>query len=185
MTTSGSDPTESPSPSEWRSRSLARLVAHLCDQYRTPTELCLDALNDLFFRPRWIGKPSELIYERAIEAFTTLEQRVRAHMALENNLLIPLVLALEHPELVSVRRSRMECEELVMNALDDHRHIRRSVDALERAARPLATLQLFRPEEQRLILDDVATLALLLREQIALEDTCLWPRAIDLFRELG
>jgi iron-sulfur cluster repair protein YtfE (RIC family) len=185
MTTSESDLTGSPCPSEWRSRSLARLVAHLSDRYRSPTELCLDALNDLFFRPRWVGKPSEPIYERAIEAFTTLEQRVRAHMALEDNLLIPLVLAIEHPELVSVRRSQVECEELVRNALDDHRHIRHSVDALERAARPLATLQLFPPQEQMLVLDDVATLALLLREQIALEDTCLWPRAVDLFRALG
>ena len=185
MTTSGRDPTGSPCPTEWRSRSLARLVAHLGDRYRTPTELCLDALNDLFFRPRWVGQPSELIYERAIEAFTTLEQRVRAHMALEDNLLIPLVLAIEHPELVSVRRSRMECEELVRNTLADHRHIGRSVDELERAARPLATLQLFPPQEQMLVLDDVATLALLLREQIALEDSCLWPRAVDLFRALG
>jgi iron-sulfur cluster repair protein YtfE (RIC family) len=185
MTTSEIDLTESPCPSEWRSRSLARLVAHLSDRYRTPTELCLDALNDLFFRPRWIGKPSEPVYERAIEAFTTLEQQVRAHMALEDNLLIPLVLAIEHPELVSVRRSRMECEELVRNTLADHRHIRRSVDELERAARPLATLQLFPPQEQMLVLDNVATLALLLREQIALEDSCLWPRAVDLFRALG
>ena len=78
MTTSESDLTEFPCPSEWRSRSLARLVAHLSEQYRTPAELCLDALSDLFFRPRWTGKPSEPVYERAIEAFTTLEQQVRS-----------------------------------------------------------------------------------------------------------
>ena len=53
MTTSESSLTESPCPSEWRSRSLARLVAHLSDQYRSPTELCLDALSDLFFRPKY------------------------------------------------------------------------------------------------------------------------------------
>ena len=184
MTTSGRDPTESPCPTEWRSRSLARLVAHLGDRYRTPTELCLDALNDLFFRPRWVGQPSELIYERAIEAFTTLEQRVRAHMALEDNLLIPLVLAIEHPELVSVRRSRAECVELVTKALDEHQQIERSIDELEGGIQRLGKVALFQPQEQRLVLDDVTTLALLLREQIALEDRCLWPRAMELFRAL-
>jgi hypothetical protein len=184
MTTSDSDLTESPCPGEWRSQSLARLVAHLSDRYRSPTELCLDALSDLFFRPRWTGKPSEPVYERGIEAFTTLEQQVRAHMALEDNQLIPLVLALEHPELVSVRRPRAECEELVGKALDDHRRIGRSIDLLERGLRPLVVVALFQPEEQRLVLDDVATLALLVREQIAIEDKCLWPRAIDLFRTL-
>jgi iron-sulfur cluster repair protein YtfE (RIC family) len=184
MTTSESDLTESPCPSEWQSRSLARLVAHLSEQYRTPAELCLDALSDLFFRPRWIGKPSEPIYEGAIEAFTTVEQLVRAHMALEDNLLIPLVLAIEHPELVSVRRLRGECEELVAKALDDHQRIERSIEMLERGIRPLVMVALFQPQEQRLVLDDVATLALLLREQIALEDKCLWPRAMELFRAL-
>jgi iron-sulfur cluster repair protein YtfE (RIC family) len=184
MTTSESDLTESPCPSEWRSRSLARLVAHLSDQYRSPTELCLDALSDLFFRPRWTGKPSEPVYERAIEAFTTLEQQVRAHLMFEDNRLIPLVLAIEHPELVSVRRSRVECEELVAKARDDHRRIERSIDMLEGGIRPLAMVALFQPLEQRVVLDDVATLALLLREQMALEDKCLWPRAIELFRAL-
>jgi iron-sulfur cluster repair protein YtfE (RIC family) len=184
MTTSESDLTGSPCPSEWRSRSLARLVAHLSDRYRSPTELCLDALNDLFFRPRWSGKPGEPVYERAIEAFTTVEQLVRAHMALEDNLLIPLVLAIEHPELVSVRRLRVECEELVAKALDDHQRIERSIDMLERRIQPLVMVALFQPQEQRLVLDDVATLALLLREQMALEDKCLWPRAIELFRAL-
>jgi iron-sulfur cluster repair protein YtfE (RIC family) len=176
--------TESPCPSEWRSRSLARLVAHLSDRYRSPTELCLDALSDLFFRPRWTGKPSEPVYERAIEAFTTLEQQVRAHLTFEDNRLIPLVLAIEHPELVSVRRSRVECEELVTKALDDHRRIERSIDTLEGGTRLLGMVALFQPLEQRLVLDDVATLALLLREQMALEDKCLWPRAIEQFRAL-
>ena len=184
MTTSESDLTESPCPSEWRSRSLARLVAHLSDQYRSPTELCLDALSDLFFRPRWTSQPSEPVYEHAIEAFTTLEQQVRAHLMFEDNRLIPLVLAIEHPELVSVRRSRVECEELVTKALDDHRRIERSIDTLEGGIRLLGMVALFQPLEQRLVLDDVATLALLLREQMALEDKCLWPRAIELFRAL-
>jgi hypothetical protein len=184
MTTSDSDLTESPCPGEWRSQSLARLVAHLSDRYRSPTELCLDALSDLFFRPRWTGKPSEPVYERAIEAFTTLEQQVRAHLTFEDNRLIPLVLAIEHPELVSVRRSRVECVELVTKALDDHRRIERSIDTLEGGIRLLGIIALFQPLELRLVLDDVATLALLLREQMALEDKCLWPRAIELFRAL-
>ena len=184
MTTSENDLTESPCPGEWRSRSLARLVAHLSDRYRSPTELCLDALSDLFFRPRWSGKPSEPPYARAIEAFTTLEQQVRAHMALEDNRLIPLVLAIEHPELVSVRRSRAECVELVTKALDEHQQIERSIDTLEGGIQLLGKIALFQPLEQRLVLDDVATLALLLREQMALEDKCLWPRAIELFRAL-
>jgi iron-sulfur cluster repair protein YtfE (RIC family) len=184
MTTSESDLSESPCPSEWRSRSLARLVAHLTDQYRSPTELCLDALSDLFFRPGWTGKPREPVYERAIEAFTTLEQQVRTHLTFEDNRLIPLVLALEHPELVSVRRSRVECVELVTKTLDEHRRIERSIDTLEGGIRLLGTVALFQPREQRLVLDDVATLALLLREQMALEDNCLWPRAIELFRAL-
>jgi hypothetical protein len=184
MTTSESDLTKSPCPSEWRSRSLARLVAHLSDRYRSPIELCLDALSDVFFRPRWTGKPSEPRYERAIEAFIALEQQVRTHIALEDNRLIPLVLAIEHPELVSVRRSRAECEELVKKALDDHQRIERSIDMLEAGIRPLAMAALFQPLEQRLVLDELATLALLLREQMALEDKCLWPRAIELFRAL-
>ena len=141
MTTSESDLTESPCPSEWRSRSLARLVAHLSDRYRSPAELCLDALSDLFVRPGWTGKQSEPLYERAIEAFTTLEQQVRMHMTLEDNRLIPLVLAIEHPELVSVRRSRAECEELVTKALDDHQRIGRSINMLEGSIRPLARVR--------------------------------------------
>jgi hypothetical protein len=159
-------------------------VAHLSDQYRSPTELCLDALNDLFLRPRWSGKPGEPVYERAIEAFTTLDQQVRTHVTFEDNRLMPLVLAIEHPELVSVRRSRVECEELVTKALDDHRRIERSIDTLEGGIRLVGMVTLFQPLEQRLVLDDVATLALLLREQMALEDKCLWPRAIELFRAL-
>ena len=184
MTTSESDLSKSPCPSEWRSRSLARLVAHLTDQYRSPTELCLDALSDLFFRPGWTGKPREPVYERAIEAFTTLEQQVRTHLTFEDNRLIPLVLALEHPELVSVRRSRAECVELVTKTLDEHRRIERSIDTVEGGIRLSGTVALFQPREQRLVLDDVATLALLLREQMALEDKCLWPRAMELFRAL-
>ena len=184
MTRSESDLPEFHCPSEWRSRSLARLVAHLREQYRTPAQLCLDALSDLFLRPRWTGKPSEPAYVRVFEAFTTLEQQVRMHMALEDNGLIPLVLAIEHPELVSVRRSRAECEELVTKALDDHQRIERSIDMLESGIRPLVMVALFQPLEQRLVLDDVATLALLLREQMALEEKCLWPRAMELFRAL-
>jgi iron-sulfur cluster repair protein YtfE (RIC family) len=184
MTTSESELTESPCPSEWRSRSLARLVAHLNNQYHNPIELCLDALNDLFFRPRWVGRPSEPVYERAVELLTALEQQVRAHIAFEDNVLFPLVVAVEHPELVSVRRSRIACEELVRKALDDHREITLSIDELERSIRSLVTLTLFQRQEQRLAFDDVAVLALLLREQISLEHKCLWPRAMELFRAL-
>ena len=130
-------------------------------------------------------RPSEPVYERAIEAFTTLEQRVRAHMVLEDNLLIPLVLAIEHPELVSVRRSRdgMRGAGQEQRWTITGRSGARSM-SWSAASRPLATVRSFQPQEQMLVLDDVATLALLLREQIALEDKCLWPRAIELFRAL-
>jgi len=141
-------------------------------------------MSDLLFRLGRTGKPGEPVYERAIEAFTTLAQEVRAHLTFEDNRLIPLILAMEHPELVSVRRSRVECVELVTKAVDDHRRIARSIDTLEGRIRLLGRGALFQPEEQRLVLDDVATLALLLREQMALEDNCLWPRAVELFRAL-
>jgi hypothetical protein len=102
----------------------------------------------------------------------------------EDNRLIPLVLAIEHPELVVRPPITRGMRGMVTKALDEHQQIERSIDTLEGGIQLLGKVALFQPLEQRLVLDDVATLALLLREQMALEDKCLWPRAIELFRAL-
>jgi hypothetical protein len=61
----------------------------------------------------------------------------------------------------------------------DHRQIRRSIDELERAVRPLSTFSPFQQHEQMLALDDIATLALLLRESRFLRPSLALAPSVD------
>jgi hypothetical protein len=149
------------------------------------TEQRLELISDMLLsQPMWAEEVCDAAYDRLLDVLSRLGQQVHIHMLLEDSVLLPLVVGIEHPEVLTIGRSRAEIEHLVARVADEHRRIRRLVDELHQAVVPIISFSLLHPQKSVLLVGHVATLALLLREQLTLEDSCLWPRALELFRAL-
>ena len=170
--------------SEWTSRSLTQLAGHLSAHYRYPTQKRLNTICELLSQPTSPGHAHEATYSRLITAFHALRLHVESHMRIEDDLLFPLVAAVEHPQVLRVRSSCQAARQLVMRAIDGHKEILRLVDELKRAVRAMLSSSSSLPPETVPLLQAMATLWVLLLQQVDLEDRCLWPRALRLFCEL-
>jgi iron-sulfur cluster repair protein YtfE (RIC family) len=169
---------------EWSARSLTELVAHLTERYRRSTHERLEAIHDALITPkRWSSERSEAAYCDFVDLFRCLADHVQSHLLLEDCALLPIVIAVEHPDVLAVRHSGDDVLNLVLRVADDHQQIRYLLDGLERSIQPNLSWTLLQPE-RHVPVADLQALALLLREQFDLEDRCLWPRAQQLFRQL-
>jgi iron-sulfur cluster repair protein YtfE (RIC family) len=170
---------------EWDARSLTELVAHLSERYRASTHERLAAIRRRLQEPRWwLEDPCEAAYGYLVDVFARLCEQVERHMSAEDNMLLPLVIAIEHPQVLSIRQSRDEVTRLVARVADEHRYIRYLLDELKSATRLLVSVSPSPSEKNIGLVSEVATFSMLLREQLDLEDRCLWPRALELFRQL-
>jgi iron-sulfur cluster repair protein YtfE (RIC family) len=176
---------QSPCAPEWASRSLTQLIAHLTDRYRSSTAQRFDEIEAMLLEePRWSEGTSRAAFDRLVGVVRQLDEMVHAHMLLEDHVLHPLVVAAEYPEVVSVCRSRADIERLVTRIRSEHTQILHMADDLQRSALRMTSVLLSEPVKGTRLIRHVAALAMWLREQLNLEDRCLWPRALELFRRL-
>jgi hypothetical protein len=73
---------------------------------------------------------------------------------------------------------------LATQVTQDHARIRGLLDALDSTIGPSLAHSLVQSPQLVMLIADVMTLTLQLRQQLELEDRCLWPRASELFRQL-
>lgn len=173
---------------EWASRPITHLIAHLIDQYRAATQERIEVISErLAGRPFWTDGSLDvaIAYNSILNVFTMLAQKAHTHMLLEDVVLFPVVMAAEHPEVITSRRSRDEIERLIARVADEHRQIRRLVRELTDAVSAFASQAGSESHEAFRLAGDLTTFATLLKGQIALEDGNLWPRALELIRAAG
>ena len=176
--------TVTPVDREWTSRTLTELIAHIGERYRRATDRRLDAVGLALAEASAPPGPLEPVLTRLRETFAELDEHVGAHMKIEFDLLFPTIIALEHPQVLAVRDSAGFVGGLTTQVAQDHASIRRLLDALDGVIGPSLVHSLLQSPDLVVLIADVMTLALQLRQQLNLEDRCLWPRASELFRQL-
>jgi iron-sulfur cluster repair protein YtfE (RIC family) len=169
---------------EWISRTLTELIAHIGERYRRATERRLDAVGLALAEASAPPRPLQSVVSRLREMFAALDEQVGAHMKIEFDLLFPTIIALEHPQVLAARQSAAFVERLARQVTQDHARIRGLLDSLDSTVGPSLTHSLVQSPQLVMLIADVMTLTLQLRQQLELEDRCLWPRAGQLFRQL-
>jgi iron-sulfur cluster repair protein YtfE (RIC family) len=170
---------------EWASRSLTELIAHLTDRYRSATAQHFEEIEAMLLaEPSWTTGASQAAFDHLLDVLRRLDEMVHAHSLLEDHVMHPLVVAVEYPDVVSVCRSRSDIERLVSRITHEHVQISQLVDDLQRAALRTTAVLLAHPPKGTRVIRQIAALGMWLREQLTLEDRCLWPRALELFRKL-
>jgi len=184
-------PVHIPCESEWGSRSLVELLAHLTQWYRQPTHLRLKAISSALARIESSIPERRESYHWLTAVFTGLCRAIDDHTWLEDQILHPAIAKVEQsrsaeggphhePALTNPKERDGLCH-LIVSVADDHDSLRRASvvlgDAVPDMTGPFVSL------DEALLGTDVAMLALLLHEQLDLEDSCLWPRALDLLQQ--
>jgi len=105
-------------------------------------------------------------------------------MKIEYDLLFPTIIALEHPQVLAVRDSAGFVDRLVVQVSGDHARIRHLLDTVDATVGPSLATSLAQCPDPVMLIAEVMTLTLHLRQQLDLEDCWLWPRAGELFRQL-
>ena len=180
-----SDPTAHTSfDREWISRTLTELIAHIGERYRRETERRLDAVGLALAEASAPDGPLDGALTRLREVFAVLDEQVGAHTKVEFDLLFPTIIALEHPQVLAVRQPAELVERLASQVIQDHDRIRALLDTLDSTIGPSLAHSLTKSPALVMLIAHVMTLTLQLRQQLELEDRCLWPRASELFRQL-
>ena len=181
MIRSFSYPAPVPCETEWRSKSLTELVAHLSLCYRQPLRHRLESIRSLLRQGGPFDDEARRAgYERLANTFERLRGTLDEHVWLEDEVFCPAVARVEYSVRPADPRAREALCMLVMTVADEHRLIRSRIDELERALAPMLQCPLSQPEA--LLVADLEMLQLLLHEQINLEDRCLWPRVMVLLQ---
>ena len=169
---------------EWISRTLTELIAHIGERYRRATERRLDAVGLALSEASAPPGPLESALTCLRETFIALDEQVGAHMKIEFDLLFPTIIALEHPQVLAVRQSAAFVGRLTTQVSRDHARIRGLLDTLDGAIGPSLAHSLVQSPHLVMLIADVTTLTMQLRQQLELEDRYLWPRAGELFQQL-
>jgi hypothetical protein len=160
------------------------LIAHIGERYRRSTERRFDAVGMALAGASAPSERLELALTSLRETFTALDEQVGGHTKIEFDLLFPTIIALEHPQVLQVRQSADFVGRLIAQVRDDHARIWALIDALDRAIEPSLAHSLVQSPQLVMMIADIMTLTLQLRQQLELEDRCLWPRAFELCRRL-
>ena len=169
---------------EWNCRTLTELIAHIGERYRRATERRFDTVRQALAEASAPRGPLESTLGLLRETFAVLEEQVGAHMKIEFDLLFPTIIALEHPQVLAVRQSSAFVGRLTTQVTADHVRIRALLDRLDEAMGPSLAHSLVQSPRLVMLIADVMTVCLQLRQQLELEDRCLWPRAQQLFHQL-
>jgi iron-sulfur cluster repair protein YtfE (RIC family) len=169
---------------EWISRPLTELIAHIGERYRGAIERRFDTVGLALAEASAPSEPLASALTILRETFTALDEHVGAHMKIEFDVLFPTIIALEHPQVLAVRQSAAFVGRLTAQVTHDHANIRSLLETLDRAIEPSLAHSLVQSPQFVMLIADVLTLTLTLRQQLELEDRCLWPRALELFSQL-
>jgi iron-sulfur cluster repair protein YtfE (RIC family) len=170
---------------EWISRTLTELIAHIGERYRRENERRFDAVGLALAEARAPDGPLEAALTRLRDTFAALDEHVGAHTKVEFDLLFPTIIALEHPQVLEVRQPAALVERLASQVTQDHDRIRGLLDTLDSTIGPSLAHSLVQSPTLVMLIAHVMTLTLQLRQQLELEDRCLWPRASELLRQLA
>jgi iron-sulfur cluster repair protein YtfE (RIC family) len=165
-------------------RTLTELIAHIGERYPRAIERRLDAVGVALAEASTPPGPLQSAVSCLRETFAALDEQVGAHMKIEFDLLFPTIIALEHPQVLAPRQSAAFVGRLATQVTQDHARIRGLLDALDSTIGPSLAHSLVQSPQLVMLIADVMTLTLQLRQQLELEDRCLWPRASELFRQL-
>jgi iron-sulfur cluster repair protein YtfE (RIC family) len=169
---------------EWNCRTLTELIAHIGERYRRATERRFDTVRQALAEASAPRGPLESTLGLLRETLAVLEEQVGAHMKIEFDLLFPTIIALEHPQVLAVRQSSAFVGRLTTQVTADHVRILALLDRLDEAMGPSLAHSLVQSPRLVMLIADVMTVCLQLRQQLELEDRCLWPRAQQLFHQL-
>jgi iron-sulfur cluster repair protein YtfE (RIC family) len=168
--------------SEWRSRSLTELIAHISPTYHEPIRARLTAIRELALRASQTPELRESAsVARLAHLASALRQTVEAHTWSEEDILFPAIVAAEHPDVMSTRVDRETIGLLLAGVQDEHTHIRSLLADLAAITAAHAATEL--PTEVVRLRRDVEMVVFLLNEELDLEDGCLWSRALALFAD--
>jgi iron-sulfur cluster repair protein YtfE (RIC family) len=168
-----------PCETEWTSRSLTDLVSHLNERYRRPTERRIEAIRGLLSQIGPSGHQRCEGYHRLAKIFCSLCETIEEHVWLKDHILGPAVVNVERGLRLDPGARDALCE-MIMTLGDEHSRLRSIAASLWRAATDVAGSPV--PVDEAVLASDLDLLALLLDEQLNLEDRCLWPRALILLQ---
>ena len=173
-------PAQLPCETEWASRSLTELVTHLDQRYRQPTHKRIETIRTLLPQIMPSCDQRREDYHRLATIFTSLCETVEEQVLLKDHILYPAIVKLERG-LSSTDQSALDalCE-MIMTLDDEHKRLRCIADALGRSVADVTGSPV--PVDEAVLASDLDMLALLLYEQLNLEDRCLWPRALILLQ---
>ena len=174
-------PTRTPCETEWASKSLTELVAHLSQRYRRPLRERLESIRSTLAQGGLFNDEARRAdYDHLASSFERLRAVLTSTTGSKRRCCVPRWRGSSTASARQTRGPTRLLSMLVMTVADEHRLIQRRIDEFERAldavlGRPMS------PHEA-LLIADLEMLDLLLNEQLNLEDRCLWPRVLVLLR---
>jgi iron-sulfur cluster repair protein YtfE (RIC family) len=174
-------PASAPCEPEWSSRSLTELVAFLSQRYRRVIQERIDAVASLLQEIRLSDQERFTAYQHVAAVFRSLREAITEHVWLEDEILCPAIVKVEYDLASTHEGAREAFNEMILTVHNEHRHLRRMIDGIGQAL-AVITRSPGVPEEE-VLPSELAELGKLLDEQLALEERCLWPRAVLLFQQ--
>ncbi len=173
-------PVPFPCETEWTSRCLSDLVSHLNERYRQPTHRRIEAIRSLLSQIGPSDHERREGYHRLRKIFSSLCDTIDEHVWLKDHILCPAIVKVECG-LAPDQSTRDALCEMIMTLEDEHSRLRSIAAEVWRAATDVAGS----PElvDEAVLDSDLDLLALLLDEQLDLEERCLWPRALILLQQ--
>ena len=166
---------------EWQVKPVSTLVMHISEAYydhtRSELPLLWEEMLDLAPAAADTGLPH---LQQLATLLAELRDHVDTHARTENDLLFPVLVALEYPTVLTTRLGAGALMQLVTTLSDEHTAIRRVLGRLTAHLRDDAARQGTGPwRDLRRRLERFRDHLI---EQLDLEDRCLLPRARQMAR---
>ena len=162
--------------SEWLARPVSELAAHITAVYHERTRDVLPRIIALVSgETSAFGEAHTLHLRGLVAILTELRDEVDTHAWTEDDLLFPVLVAHEHPDVLTTRLTADALENLVDMLAAEHVRIRRVLGRLARHVENAPGAQF--SSEWADVRHALMTLREHLLEELDLEDRCLLPRA--------
>jgi iron-sulfur cluster repair protein YtfE (RIC family) len=160
----------------WRERPVSAVAAHVSSTFHELTRDRLLVIGRLL--PRISQSPAyeNPLVAALIGATARLRDAVETHDWTEDDLLFPVLVAHEHPDVLSTRVSPAELTSLVSKLEEQHGEIRQIIAGLDELTAAL-TIDPGTMGEVEALLQVLRGLTASLLEEMDLEDRCLLARA--------
>jgi iron-sulfur cluster repair protein YtfE (RIC family) len=163
----------------WRDRPVSAVAAHVSSTYHELNRDRLAVIGRLLPRIAQSTAREHPLVAALTATVTRLRDAIETHDWTEDDLLFPVLVAHEHPDVLSTRVSTSELDRLVGRLEEQHVEIRQIIVALDELDAAL-DIQPGTLTEVEALLKHVRRLTTSLLEEMDLEDRCLLARAREL-----